>query len=59
MKGGMRTKMSVKITYKDKTEDIFPDGTGWDADDDTFLVIQDKDDETIALVNVDQVLKAE
>ena len=51
--------MSVKITYKDKTEDIFPDGEGWDADDDTFLVIQDKDDETIALVNVDQVLKAE
>jgi hypothetical protein len=51
--------MSIKIKYKDGNEEIFPDGTGWEYDDETFLVIQDKDEETIAIIAKDSVLKAE
>ena len=51
--------MSIKITYKDGKEDVFPEGDSWDYEDDNFLVIQDEEENSIALVSVDSVLKAE
>lgn len=46
--------MTIKVLFKDGTEEEFSKGTGWSIED-NYLTIEDDDEETIAACNFDEV----
>lgn len=48
----------IVVTYKDKTQETFNYGENYEYDD-KFVEIENKDEETIALINVDEIRKVE
>jgi len=46
--------MTVKITWKDGTEETFSEGKSWSIED-NYLTIEDEDEDVIAAVNFDEV----
>ena len=48
----------IIVTYKDKTQETFNYGEDYD-DNEKFISIQDKEGETIASINIDEIRKVE
>ena len=49
----------IIVTYKDKTQETFNYGEDFNYDGETFVHIENKEGETIASINIDEIRKVE